>query len=483
MTDRNYMTEETRAKLIGFRESLVYMQPLGMAGDYFMREFNLCPEWRILLQYMGIHPCPNDRRLMVLYMSGADAEKRRYTTGKPARLLGKIFPFANEKHKEAFAVWWRENVEIAFADLEIKTSKAPQDFARVYTMKQARASDPRLGADRKSLAASCMRHEFQHLPKHPTYIYGSGDFQIVWVENQHGELLGRYVASIRGGRYVRGPIYTNTNIAGDMLENYSDTQEKSATDNSHSWLNSRLLKIETSCGYLAPYMDRDDGIRDGGEFWVVSRNRAEHSFCETSGVIGGHEYYCENCHDGLHEDEINIAPDTGEYYCEHCFHSHFEYCNHCEEFHPRDEFTEIRGNGGQHYDVCDPCFSISDFVELAAAPSLTSIYAHLDDCVYCEESDQWFHVEDLGVFFFLSDESQEYFPIEDLAPLPKWFDAQMTTQEAIESGNWTLQTKREFVRFEPSGAEKYKTTVWLELKPWLEFIDGEIINRQIELAL
>ena len=153
-----------------------------------------------------------------------------------------------------------------------------------------------------------MRHSFDHLSGHPASIYGSGDFEIAWVENSAGELLARVVIATRKGRYAAAPIYTNSNAASDILAQY--IKEKNAAcdePEKESWINCKLSKIDAGLGgesWLGPYLDQYQSIKDCGEYFRICRaQNSDYCLDSTEGVVGGYEYHCEQCSCGLTEDE------------------------------------------------------------------------------------------------------------------------------------------------------------------------------------
>ena len=98
-----------------------------------------------------------DARLMAIYTSADELERGRRTVGKPGKLLRKIAPMATDADCAKFAEVFKDNFVTPLQGLVVKSGNKPEDFARVYTQKQAPKSDPRLGAEFKSLSASCMR--------------------------------------------------------------------------------------------------------------------------------------------------------------------------------------------------------------------------------------------------------------------------------------------------------------------------------------
>ena len=445
------------------------------------------------LIWLSPKPDDKDNRLMSVYLSADDLEKGKRTSGKPAKILRKILPDNPNINFEAFAVWFKETYFLATQGLVFKSSKNRKDFAKVYTMKQASASDPRLGCSRKSLAASCMRYSFDHLICHPTEIYGSGDFEIVWIENSQEQLLARAVICTRNGRYANAPIYTNSNLAADMLETeIANRKQACEQPDKVSWINAELLRIENhDCDELiAPYFDNYSSAKDLGDKLKISRH-GELELTTTTGVISEHEYHCESCNTGLGEYDMHHAHDGT--YCEDCFHDQFFYCEACDEYEPNHAGNEVIGFEGL---ICDHCVQNSgDIVHTTC-----NNYAHIDETVYSEYSDEWFLVSDEGDTWFTSSIDDEIYSIDELAKLP--IDAMLTHEQAIDSGHWLVTGKKSIVwktrhRFynltsfngiEGEGRHIENLERVYILKPWLELhdcpLEGTIVvNNQLGLPL
>ena len=443
------------------------------------------------LIWLSPKPDDKDNRLMSVYLSADDLEKGKRTSGKPAKILRKILPENPNINFEAFAVWFKETYFLATQGLVFKSSKNRKDFAKVYTMKQASASDPRLGCSRKSLAASCMRYSFDHLICHPTEIYGSGDFEIVWIENSQEQLLARAVVCTRNGRYSNAPIYTNSNLAADMLEaEIAKRKQACEQPDKVSWINAELLRIENhnSDELIAPYFDNYSSAKDLGDKLKISRH-GDLELTTTSGVISEHEYHCESCNTGLGEYDMHYAHDC--VYCEDCFHDQFFYCEGCEEYEPNHNSNEVIGCEGL---ICDHCIQNSGDIVLTTCNN----YAHIDETVYSEYSDEWFLVCDEGETWFTSSIDEEIYSIDELAKLP--IDAMLTHDQAIDSGHWLVIGKKSIIwkthhRFynltsfngiEGEGRHIENLERVYILKPWLELhecpLEGTIVvDNQLDL--
>tara|TARA_R110000796_G_scaffold122861_1_gene237194 strand:+ start:706 stop:1878 length:1173 start_codon:yes stop_codon:yes gene_type:complete len=389
-------------------------------------------------------------------------EKNKRTTGKAGKLLRKAFPFISEKSAESFAVKFKDLFYTPTQGLIVKTSVEPESFAQVYTMKQAPASDPKLGNGLSSLAASCMRYDFSHLDAHPCSIYGSGDFQMVWIENASGQLMARCVVAIRGGKFAPSNIYTNSDIATKTIQEYLNAESAKAENQNDSWVNCKLLKIESGDGFLAPYLDHyQNAVESSCGNWRLSNNSSEIEFTTTSGESGS-PYHCENCDCSIHEEEMCFANDR--VFCESCYCDNFTYCDSCEESCENSDIEQVLGTSDT---LCQYCAIHDDHIlELETAYDGAN-FAHIDSCVI--DSDGYAHHVDSDTWF-QSDIDSEIYNSDDLADVPT---QNLTQMQALEF--YTLTVVKD--------QNQNRTRVYT-LKPWLELDScGEIIDNQLELEL
>ena len=432
-----------------------------------------------------------DGKLLSIYANADDLKRDRRTVGKPAKILRKLCENPDAKELEKFAVWFND-CALANDGLVIKTCTKPETFARIYKADIQTGTDASLGHDRKSLSSSCMRYEFTHLPHHPAWIYGSGDFTLAWVENAAGKVCARVVICTRKSAntglecFVRAPIYTNSNAAADMLEAWCDEQKTLASDQEkRTWLNARLLRVPVNDGFLAPYFDRDGSVKDTGEYLVVSKH-GDIELSSTHGTVHDNEYCCDCCGYGVSEMDVYYHNDNA--YCPECYSDEFSLCNECEEFEPNSETQAIGDNC-----VCDHCLEYSgNYVY-----TLGDEWLHIDDAIFDVDGDAHGVNDDT---WFESDVDGKIYNVDCEANLPEWFNERMTIEQAFQSGHWNRKhiTRLEW-RTRAYGAFRIHwprnpsmvgegcfvtvhETVWT-LKEHLEWDGYEIVDNQLELPL
>tara|TARA_R110002153_G_scaffold82288_1_gene207778 strand:- start:344 stop:1816 length:1473 start_codon:yes stop_codon:yes gene_type:complete len=406
-----------------------------------------------------------DGRLMAIYASADDLERGRRTIGKPGKLLRKLAPMASDSDCAKFSEIFKDTFVTPLQGMVVKSGKLPEDFARVYTQKQAPKGDPRLGHEYKSLSASCMRYPFDHLAAHPVTIFGSGDFEIVWVENAKGELLARAVVATLSGRYSPAPIYTNSNAASEMLQSHlAKANAASQRPDCESWVNCKLLKISSGFGgesYLGPYLDQYQSVKEsscGEYFRICSSTNSELMMDSTEGTVGGHDNQCESCACGLHDDEIFFCESGETVLCESCYEDSHYRCSSCDDMaHNDDSFDVVGGEP-----ICEYCLYHGSYVETSEGVCL------VDDTVFCEESDEYFHI-DSGDFFTCAEGEIRANSLKAPVTIDCTFD------QAIQW--YIITTKRD---------ENERIVSTFTLKPWFEYSENEsgetvITTRQLEL--
>jgi hypothetical protein len=273
----------------------------------------------------------------------------------------------------------------AFAHREytVKTSSKPDDFRKVYTGKMVGTQNINTTSIYKSLASSCMRYTFDdgdgpmNLPIHPTEVYGSGDFNIIWVEDARGFIGGRVVVYMKhdSGKPQPSYIYGACQQALDMLKDHLDSIDACDIHDSE-WSGARLSAIKDydTQAYIGPYLDLEpraldvrqdyDGTKDSDG----NQNTKEYLVITSCGELDGNGYSgiysddvhrCSNCDENVHEDDSRYSEYTGNVYCDCCFQDEHFYCDWSDEYYHNDQhinvwYTDSQGRKRCH-DVAEGC--------------------------------------------------------------------------------------------------------------------------------
>jgi hypothetical protein len=316
-----------------------------------------------------------DKLKVSLYQNRADWERGRRTVLKVGRAVRMVYPHFTDKEVQT----WVDKINHKFSprNYTLKTGTSAQDFVYAYTHKQSPYENPRTTSSRKCLADSCMRYDFvadEGFDWHPVEAYASGDFMIVWTEDDDGKIGSRTVASIHGDKWIAGPVYGVCEKSLDMIEEYITSHDGHLFKDNKDWTGARVCKLDSGDDrYVGPYFDSGEYLRDDGKFFVVDPNGS----IGTSDHQGYFEYddrpMCYACDSREHPDYIMHSED-GYAYCEGCYHDRFTFCeeDHCE-IHVDDAV----------------------YVAYKASYGTGHMTVHSSYAVQCTYSDEWWHVNDI----------------------------------------------------------------------------------------
>lgn len=205
------------------------------------------------------------------------------TIMKFGRWLGQAFPFLTDIEKEKLVDWYSDS----YSPLNATFHRATTGFESVVTKRMGKRVGFNTTYRQKSLADSCMRYSAQELglSEHPYSAYESGDWELCYLLDQNGHLLGRCLVNLP--TETHSAIYGVSNPAIVMLKEemrklgYTQVSEDAA-----EWDGSKLLYIEDSYYngdedrefpvFLVPYVDIFEGYayRDRNYIYLsVGRNR------------------------------------------------------------------------------------------------------------------------------------------------------------------------------------------------------------------
>jgi hypothetical protein len=275
-------------------------------------------------------------------------ERIKHIKMKPGRYLTKFFPDLGQARITALARYFEigdlseivEKLEFVISD----------DFVKIY------------GDGKESGVSSCMAKPNSHFRhgKNPVFVYGAGDLKIAALRR------GAYTqarALVWPENKVYGRVYPNPDMASfdgltqDQAEGYRQQLKKNledlgyAEDNDCGFDGARLLKARISGKkYHMPYLDKDYGVCDDVEFFVMRQKKPDFSAQETSGFINAithfddddddddddymseYAYTCENCGEGC-DDTITVYSRN---WCESCVDRDAFYCEGTDSYYPSD---------------------------------------------------------------------------------------------------------------------------------------------------
>jgi hypothetical protein len=315
--------------------------------------------------------------------SRKDFDVDRKVAMKPGRAISLMFP--ELEHKQIIQITDAYLQKFAKRDFTIHVGDDEDDFTLAYSGTQSQTENIETTYSRKSMAASCMRYDFDHLACHPASAYASGDFKIVYVTDQDGCIGGRCVVYTNHitGTPQAGPIYGVSEQAIDIIEAEVCRMGAVLFGDSPDWVGARLKRIPTRDGdsFIAPYLDVDPKLlSDSGTYLVVS-GHGEIDASQYEGVLGGYDYHCHECGEGIYSDYSFYSEETNETYCEDCFNNTHTFCER-EGEHVLNENTTnvwISGFGGRYCTELVSTYWLENF--------------GYDEFVLCDNVEQYWDIE------------------------------------------------------------------------------------------
>ena len=350
---------------------------------------------------------------ITVWQSLENRDNDRATAMKPARALGLMFPELD--HKTIIQINDQYLQEFAPREFTIHMSQKAEDFQRAYAGNQSPNENIDTTPQRKHLAHSCMRYEFDHLPMHPAEAYASGDFTIVYALDQNDLVAGRCVVYTNNVPPQAGPIYGVSEQALDCIQERLEAMGADTTGCA-SWKGAKLRRVEYDGGFIGPYLDlTPQSLDDMGDYLVVA-SRGEIDASQYNGVLGGHHTSCCQCNENLSEDEYWYSEYTSEHYCESCYYDEHVYCDYWQETVHVDETTVCYrvGYNGQHESIQVATRIVDDGDVFVMCTDHE--YWHVDDIAYCECDDTWISPSDFDDYF-TSDWDGELYPNEVMCTL------------------------------------------------------------------
>jgi hypothetical protein len=142
-------------------------------------------------------------------------------------------------------------------------------------------------------------------------------------------------------------------------------------------------------GFLMPYIDGGNQHveEDGDDVFRIS-NYSGYEASNTSGMVNSYEYTCDDCGAGFHDgDGAWTGTHEETHVCQNCLENDYTYAysrRGNEYYIHNDDAINVNG---EYYDV--NYLSDNNIVELHDGE-----YEHLDNAVYIESEDAYYHCDD-----------------------------------------------------------------------------------------
>ena len=172
------------------------------------------------------------------------------TIMKFGRWLGQAFPFLTDSEKEKLVDWYSNN----YGPLNATFHRATTGFEYIVTKPMGKRVGFSTTLWQKSLADSCMRYEASelNLTGHPYSAYESGDWELCYLLDQNGYLLGRCLVNLPTKTHsaIYGVSKPSIKMLKEEMHKVGYTQ---VSEDAKEWDGSRLKYIEGT------WYDSDDG--------------------------------------------------------------------------------------------------------------------------------------------------------------------------------------------------------------------------------
>lgn len=359
-----------------------------------------------LMRLRAIQPIRSERfhGKISLYQTRKDFDNERQVAMKAGRAFKFMFPEFTDSDIENLVDDFRERFSLR--KYTLKTGSTPKEFTHAYSHTQSEMDNPETTYDRKAMIHSCMRYKFEHLPSHPCSIYGSGDFEIVWLEDTKGCIGGRCVVYTAGDTPAAGPVYGVCERSLDMITTY--LKGIGATINhDDTWIGAKLLKYEHQDGYIGPYLDLDPKhLEDQGDHLEIC-DTGSIDASQYHGLLGGRYTECCECEERLSEDEYYYSEHTDRHYCESCYNDEHTYCEYEGETVHNSDMSEAwtETKWGYRSELVSNSAIENHFFECTDGK-----YWHEDDVRYCESEEVWVSPKTFKDSYFQSDWDGEIYP-------------------------------------------------------------------------
>lgn len=184
------------------------------------------------------------------------------TAMKFGRWLNQAFPFFTDIEKEKLGDWYYDN----YGPVDATFHRTITGFENIVTKRMGKRVGFETTEWQKSLADSCMRYKASglSLTGHPYSTYESGDWELCYLLDGDGDLLGRCLVNLPTKTHsaIYGVSKPSVKMLKDEMRKLGYTQ---ASEDAVEWDGSRLKYIEeTWCDddgddefavFLMPYVD------------------------------------------------------------------------------------------------------------------------------------------------------------------------------------------------------------------------------------
>jgi len=365
----------------------------------------------------------------VLYIwPDANARNKGRAGRQPMRIgraLRRMFPVLTDTEIDKMVD--EVKAKLLAKDFTLKTGTDAASFRKAYSYEQASYENVDTSWTKKHMANSCMRYQFDHLPKHPAEAYASGEFTVLWLETPTGQIGGRCVVWTKPDVPQAAPIYCVSEKAYELINDQLYRMGARRADGA-SWEGARLVATPYDQGWIAPYLDLEPRqLRDSGDYLVVSDLGVIDASVYSGILRDDCNFNCEDCGNNVSENDVYHINDRA--ICPICVENDYFTCEYSDELYPNDDARYVmtrtwRGNtveqvwceyfADEYAIMCtDGHLWYQEYVHTTAEGEYISDEQYEQDYFTCWLSDEIYHCDEGQVLE----------------------DGQMATLEAIENYN------------------------------------------------
>ncbi len=247
----------------------------------------------------------------------------RQTRVRPGRYLEQFYRDVNKATRDAWIADCAKHVAT------LKIARTAEEIVWVY----------------RNGPSSCMSHDAGSYESsvHPVSVYGGSDLAVAWYGTTE-RVSARSVVWPAKKRY--GRVYGGDGVLQRLLESAGYREAYKSGD---GFSGARIRAIRESGGFVVPYIDGHDRLRQDGQWLVIDDDGGDIDAQRTEGLSVHREMaQCENCNDDYDADDDRACDG----YCPSCAEDRVS-CANCGD----TDWSDNMVSTNAHRSLCSECAS------------------------------------------------------------------------------------------------------------------------------